>query len=54
MALAALAFYALVVFVVVAAGSFVGAILALQVYHGDRAGSLSLRELVRRLNNDTR
>jgi len=52
MALAALLFYALVAFAVVAAGSFVGATLALQVYHGDT--SVSLDGFVRRFNNDTR
>jgi len=52
MALAALLGYALVAFAVVAAGSFVGAMLALQVYHGDV--SVSFDGLVRRVNNDTK
>ncbi|WP_436909521.1 hypothetical protein [Halosimplex marinum] len=52
MALLALVFYGLVALAVVAIGSFVGTMLALQVYHGDR--SVSLDGLVRRVNNDTR
>lgn len=47
-------FWIPIAFVLIVVASFVGTILALQVYHGDRTVNLSFSDFIKRFSNDRR